>query len=187
MVWANRSRYGGFLVHLGVIIVLVGITGSNAFKQEFGGEIAQGSSLDVGRYELTYDGLTVEQEPDKERARATFTVTHDGRVVGHLDPVREYYPSFDQVWTRVDIHSTLVNDLYVSLLGFADDGTTVTIQAEINPLVIWLWIGGGVLALGGLIALWPQRWPRARQFEATQAADSRPVSTKVSLDTGAAE
>ncbi len=67
MVWANRSRYGGFLVHLGVIIVLVGITGSNAFKQEFSGDLAQGASLDVGRYELTYDGLAFEQQPDKER------------------------------------------------------------------------------------------------------------------------
>ena len=185
MVWANRSRYGGFLVHLGVIIVLVGITGSNAFKQEFGGDIAQGSSLEVGRYELTYDGLTFEQEPDKERVRASFTVTHDGRVVGYLDPVREYYPSFDQVWTRVDIHSTLVNDLYVSLLGFTSDGSTVSIEAEINPLVIWLWIGGGILALGGLIALWPQKWPRARQIEAAEAAGSQLASKSVPQDVGA--
>ncbi len=105
--------------------------------------------------------------------------------MGHLDPVREYYPSFDQVWTRVAIHSTLVNDLYVSLLGFSSDGTTVTIQAEINPLVIWLWIGGGVLAVGGLIALWPQRWPRARELEGTHEAASAPASKKVSTDVGA--
>ena len=59
MVWANRSRYGGFLVHLGVIVVLVGITGSYAFKQVVDRDLAKGSSLDVGRFELTYDGLAL--------------------------------------------------------------------------------------------------------------------------------
>ena len=123
MVWGNRSRYGGFLVHLGVIVVLVGITGSYAFKQVVDGDLSKGGSLDVGRFELTYDGLALEQAADKQMARATFTVSHDGQVVGHVDPVKEYYPASDQIWTRVDLYSTLAGDVYVSLLGYADDGS----------------------------------------------------------------
>ncbi len=130
---------------------------------------------------------TLEQAADKQMARATFTVSHDGRVVGHVNPVKEYYPASDQVWTRVDLYSTLAGDVYVSLLGYTDDGTSVTIRAELNPLVGWLWIGGGVLVVGGLIALWPVRRSRARQREVAQAAGSTPVSAGVSTDVGAGE
>jgi cytochrome c-type biogenesis protein CcmF len=166
-------------------MVLVGITGSNAFKLVVDGNLSQGESLEVGRFELVYDDLTFEQEPGKDVARAVFTVRHDGEVVGQIDPVREYYYASDQVWTRVDIHSTLAGDLYVTLLGFSEDGTSVTIEAQVNPLVGWMWIGGGVLVVGGLIALWPQRWARARELRAAQAGGSRPA--KVSTDTGVRE
>jgi cytochrome c-type biogenesis protein CcmF len=177
MVWANRSRYGGFLVHLGVIIVLVGITGSYAFKQDVKTDLVTGDSLTIGRYELTYDGLTSEQAADKESARATFTITRDGKVVGHVYPVKEYYyPPQDQTWTRVALRSTLTDDVYVTLLGFAEDGSTVSVEAQLNPLVIWLWIGGGVLVVGGLIAMWPARRARARDLEATQEVGTGRVS-----------
>jgi cytochrome c-type biogenesis protein CcmF len=169
MVWSNRSRYGGFLVHLGVIIVLVGITGSYAFKQVASGDLSKGSTLDVGRFELTYDGLALEQAPDKQIARATFTVSHGGKVVGTVKPVREFYPAKDQTWTRVALYSTLAGDVYVSLLGYKDDaGSSVTVQAQLNPLVGWIWIGGGVLVVGGLIALWPTRRSRNKRREAAQ-------------------
>ncbi len=162
MVWSNRARYGGFLVHFGVIIVLVGITGSYAFKQVAEGEVAKGGTLNIGRFVLTYDDLTTGTTPHKDFARAVFTVSHDGRVIGEVDPVREYYPASDQTWTRVDLYSTLAGDVYVSLLGFNEDGSKVTIQAQLNPLVGWLWIGGGVLVVGGLIALWPTRRGRVK-------------------------
>ena len=184
MIWANRSRYGGFLVHLGVIVVLVGITGSYAFKQVVDGDVAKGGTLEVGRFELTYSGLALGQTADKQTARATFTVSHGGEVVGHVYPVKEYYPASDQVWTRVDLYSTLAGDVYVSLLGYADDGASVTIQAQLNPLVGWIWIGGGVLAVGGLIALWPVR-RRAKRREAAPTADSVLVSTGASAEAGA--
>lgn len=185
MIWANRSRYGGFLVHLGVIVVLVGITGSYAFKQVVDGDLSKGDSVDVGRFELTYDGLVEEQAVDKEVARATFTVSHDGRVVGQVNPVKEYYPASDQVWTRVDLYSTLAGDVYVSLLGYTDAGATVTIRAELNPLVGWLWIGGGVLLVGGLIVLYPVKRSQRRQRKVARAADSTPVSMEVPEESGA--
>jgi cytochrome c-type biogenesis protein CcmF len=190
MVWNNRSRYGGFLAHLGLIIVLVGITGSNAFKQVADGELSKGGSLSVGRFELTYDDLAFEEAADKQMARATFTVSRDGEVVGQVNPVKEYYFASEQVWTRVDLHSSLVSDFYVSLLGYEENGTTVSVRAEINPLVIWLWIGGGVLVAGGLLALWPSRGSRERANDTSRKTGSKPrpkpkratVSTKGGAD-----
>ena len=185
MVWGNRARYGGFLVHLGVIIVLVGITGSYAFKQVTDGELAIGESLSVGRFELTYEGLTLDQTEHKDTARAAFTVTHDGEVVGHINPTKEYYYASDQVWTRVDLYSTLAGDVYVSLLGYTDDGSSVAIQAEVNPLVGWLWIGGGVLVVGGLIALWPTRRSRAARVEAGGSGSAKVAGPDTGKNGGA--
>jgi cytochrome c-type biogenesis protein CcmF len=187
MIWTNRSRYGGFLVHLGIIVVLVGITGSYAFKQVVDGDLSKGDSVDVGRFELTYDGLVEAQAVDKEVARATFTVSHDGHVVGQVNPVKEYYPASDQVWTRVDLYSTLAGDVYVSLLGYTDAGATVTIRAELNPLVGWLWIGGGVLFVGGLIVLWPVKRSQRRQRKVARPDDAVLVATDVPAQSGAKE
>jgi cytochrome c-type biogenesis protein CcmF len=186
MVWANRSRYGGFLVHLGVIIVLVGITGSYAFKQDVKTDLAKGDSLTIGRYELTYDDLASEQAADKELARATFTITRDGKVVGRVHPVKEYYyPPQDQTWTRVALRSTLTDDVYVTLLGFAEDGSSVSVEAQLNPLVIWLWIGGGVLVMGGLIAMWPARRATARDVQYTREVSKSPSSAAARRRPGA--
>ncbi len=157
MVWANRPRYGGFLVHLGIMLLLVGVTGSYAFKQSTEGLVSKGGSLTIGRYELVYDGLTTQQTADKQLARATFTLKEGAKVIGIIQPVKEYYPASDQTWTHVALHSTLAGDVYVTLLEYLDDGSSVTIQAQVNPLVNWLWIGGAVMVLGGLIALWPSR------------------------------
>jgi cytochrome c-type biogenesis protein CcmF len=166
MVWTNRTRYGGFLVHFGVIVVLVGITGSYAFKQVVDQNLVKGDGLTLGRYVLTYDGLSQTQTAEKQRAQATFTVSRNGREVGQVNPVKEYYPANDQSWTRVDLYSTLAGDVYVSLLGYTENGATVTVQAQLNPLVGWIWIGGVVLVAGGLVVLWPTRRARAKQLEA---------------------
>jgi len=181
MVWGNRSRYGGFLVHLGVIIVLVGITGSYAFKQVADADLALGESLQIGRYELTFNGVQEGQAADKQFAVANFTISHDGNVVGEINPRKEYYPDSDQVWTRVDLYSTLAGDVYVSLLGYDEMGTSATIEAQLNPLVGWLWIGGGVLVVGGLIALWPIRRARSRE----SAAGAGKVGAESSATSGA--
>jgi cytochrome c-type biogenesis protein CcmF len=125
------------------------------------------------------------QAADHQIARAAFTVKHDGQVVGHVNPVKEYYPKSDQVWTRVDLYGTLAGDVYVSLLGYDETGSSVTIQAQINPLVGWIWIGGGVLVIGGLVALWPVRRSRAKQRQGVQVAGSKPVAPGVAAEAGA--
>jgi cytochrome c-type biogenesis protein CcmF len=169
MIWTNRSRYGGFIVHAGLIIVLIGITGSYAFKEVVDTDVTKGQSVALGSYVLTYDGMAVTNDAEKTTAKAIFAVSHDGKPVGYVYPVKEYYPATDQNWTRVDLYSTPTVDVYLSLLGYSEDGSTVTIQAQLNPLVGWLWFGGGVMALGGLIAMWPARRSRQKEAELTPA------------------
>ncbi len=176
MIWTNRSRYGGFIVHAGLIIVLVGITGSYTFKQVIDTDVTKGQTLALGSYVLTYEGLDITSDAEKTNAKATFAVSHGGKPVGFVYPVREYYPATDQNWTRVDLYSTATVDVYISLLGYSDDGTSATIQAQLNPLVSWLWVGGGIMALGGIIAMWPTR--RSRPKGAQDAAPARASSPR---------
>ncbi|MCL5735344.1 MAG: heme lyase CcmF/NrfE family subunit [Actinobacteria bacterium] len=157
LLWRNKRRYGGYIVHAGVILAIVGITGSFAFKQEARQTLTQGQELTVGRYQLTFDSVNSYETSEKQVSQASFTVSDKGRFVGTVSPVKEYYPRKDQNWTRIDRNSNLSRDVYVALLDYSPDTGQADVQVDINPLVSWLWIGGFVMALGAVIAMWPDR------------------------------
>ncbi|HZK49566.1 MAG TPA: heme lyase CcmF/NrfE family subunit [Thermoleophilia bacterium] len=157
LVWRNKRRYGGYTVHVGVILLLVGVTGSYAFKQEASQNLNKGDTISVGAYSLTYDSMETYSTDEKQVGRATFSVKKDGKDVGVVYPIREYYFAKDQPWTRIDRISTLSRDVYVMMLDYSAETGEVNMQVDINPLVSWLWIGGIVMVLGGLLAIWPDR------------------------------
>jgi cytochrome c-type biogenesis protein CcmF len=98
---------------------------------------------------------------------ATLSVYNDGELIGKLIPEKYFHRTYEQPVTEVAIRTTLVEDLYVILVGWDEDGTTA-FKVLVNPLVSWIWIGGIVLALGGLIAFWPeqQKIPASEQARA---------------------
>jgi cytochrome c-type biogenesis protein CcmF len=170
MVWGNKRRYGGYTVHLGVILLLIGITGSYAFKQVLDQQrLVKGESLTLGGYELTYTDFSTYDTNEKTVGTATFEIKKGGTVVGTVKPVREFYFSKDTPWTRVDRNSNLARDIYVSLLQYSDGGGEILVMVEINPLVSWLWIGGFVMVIGALIAMWPSRAEKRRQVARYEA------------------
>jgi cytochrome c-type biogenesis protein CcmF len=158
LVWRNKRRYGGYIVHTGVILFLIGTTGHFAFKDEVQQTIGKGESIVIGKYEVTYVDFTSRDTEEKRLGQALFTIKEDGRSIATVKPVREYYFQKDQKWTRIDRHSNLVRDVYVSLLEYEGAaGEQVLVKVDINPLTIWLWIGGIVMVAGGVIAMWPDR------------------------------
>ncbi len=157
LIWRNKRRYGGYIVHIGVIFLLFGVTGSYAFKQELSATITKGESIEVGGYEVTYDSFDSYDTNEKSVGRVTFTVTQGGRFLGTVAPSKEYYFAKDQPWTRVDRNVTLARDVYVSLLEYSAETGEANVDVRINPLVSWLWIGGFVMVLGGIIAIWPDK------------------------------
>jgi len=164
MVWNNKRRYGGYTVHLGVILLLVGITGSYGFKQELDQQrLTKGQSLTIGRYELTYTDFSTYDTAEKTVGTATLEIKEGGKVIGTVSPVREFYFNKDQPWTRVDRNSNLARDVYVSLLQYSEAGAEILVKVDINPLVSWLWVGGFVMVIGALIAIWPSRAEKRRQ------------------------
>nr|MBI2903992.1 heme lyase CcmF/NrfE family subunit [Chloroflexota bacterium] len=154
----NRRRYGGYIIHLGVVLMAIGIVGIELFQTETQGTIAQGETLVLGPYTLRFDSLSEFDAPDgRNVARAVVSVFKDGRYVGELYPRRDFYYATQQPMTIPGVRSTLEEDFYVLLVGWqpiAADGATFKIY--LNPLVNLMWLGALVFIAGTLVAAWPE-------------------------------
>jgi cytochrome c-type biogenesis protein CcmF len=157
----NRRRYGGYLIHLGVIMIALGVIGTQFFQVETQRNLAVGESITItspltGEYSLTYKGLESLPAPeDVRRTGATLAVKHRERVIGDLRPSHDFFVPQQQPMTIPAMRYSLIEDLYVIVAGWEDGGATATFKAYVNPLVNWLWIGGFVFILGTAVAAWP--------------------------------
>lgn len=153
----NRRRYGGYIIHLGVVFMAIGVIGTNFFQQETQGRLRLGEQLTVGQYVMTYDGLDeFITDDDRHVARATVTVYRNGQQVGELHPRRDFYLSSDQPMTIPGVRSSVEDDFYVLLVDWEPIATNgATFKVYLNPLVNWLWAGGWVFIFGMLVAAWP--------------------------------
>ena len=142
----NRRRYGGYVVHLGVVLIVIGFVGATG-KIERHVELAPGSSVRVGDYTLAYEGMQSDVTDEKRVFAAPLTVTEDGRKVGDLRPQRNFHSAQRQWQSEVAIRSTPVEDLYVVITSFDPDGTA-SLRAFVNPLTWWIWLGAALMAFG---------------------------------------
>ena len=171
----NHRRYGGYFIHLSMVMMAIGIIGIEMFQTETQGTIPQGGSITLGEYRVTYDELSIWDRIDQGRnlARAVVSVYKDDKLVGELYPRRDYYFESQQPMTIPGVRSTLQDDLYVILVDWEPitaDGATFKVYH--NPLLIWLWLGSFVFLLGSIVAVWPDKDPAA---EARRKAVSEAV------------
>jgi cytochrome c-type biogenesis protein CcmF len=155
LIAKNRRRYGGYLVHLSMVIITMGVVGSSLYQTEYQVVLAEGERVTVQDYVLEHEGFWVESSPAKHRFATPLGVYRGNRRIATLVPEKNFHWNVEQWVTEVAIRTSLKEDLYVILAGFAEDGSA-TFQILINPLVVWLWIGGGLLLLGTAVALWPE-------------------------------
>jgi cytochrome c-type biogenesis protein CcmF len=161
LISRNNRRYGGYIVHLGVVMIAVAVTASTGYQVERAARLHPGESVDVGEYRLTYNGLRERQEPGVRILEAQLAVEEGSNLLGTLITDKRFYRGFDrQPSTSVGIRTTPLDDLYVVLAGWETDGSA-SIMVFVNPLVIWIWLGGIVAVAGGLIAMWPEARTRA--------------------------
>ena len=120
-----------------------------------------GESMTINNYTLTYENRDSYETQSKLVVTATLSVYNEGKLIGQLIPEKYFHRTYEQPVTEVAIRPTLLEDLYVILIGWDEDGTTA-FKVLVNPLVNWIWIGGGVFVLGGLIAFWPERRKKER-------------------------
>ncbi len=154
LVRSNGRRYGGYIAHLGVLLMAVGITASSAFRSETQRTLRPGETMDVEGYTLRFDGVSAREEPRRFVVWADMALLDDaGRAVETLRPRLNFYRTSDQPITTPAVRERPHQDLYLVLMAFERDGSSVTIQGLVEPLVVWIWIGGTVVALGALLSL----------------------------------
>ncbi len=162
LIARDRHRYGGYFIHLGMVVLGLGVIGSSVFQRSTMQTLAIGDSLSIGPYTMVHNGLYDAQADDgREMLIARVTVYKEGEVVAHIRPRRDFFFSTNQFGQRVvtqqmnipSSYSTLESDFYARIVDF--QGTNVTFRAYLNPLINLVWLGGFVLIFGTLIALWP--------------------------------
>ncbi len=174
LVRRNNRRYGGYVVHLAIIMIGAGVIGSHTYQQQSQVSLTPGQSMSLGSYTLTFQGLNAYSIPGAQVVEADMLM---GSEV--LRPQKVIFQNFEnQPSTKVAVRATPLEDLYVTLASWSTDGGTprVALSVFVNPLVSWIWTGGLVFLLGTLVALWPAPEPASRSVRAV-ARDGAAVAS----------
>ncbi len=178
----NHRRYGGQLVHMGMIMFMVGVAGSSLFGVTETFKLTPGESAGISGYTVTFNGLHQNRYTNYTAVEAHVNLTRlGGDEVKTLLPQMRFYDKSEQPSSQVALNSSLKRDVYITLAGWDDDGQLVAFQAIINPLIAWIWIGGIVMTFGAVFCLMPKL---IRQASPTPAhVPSNGKSVKLKADT----
>jgi cytochrome c-type biogenesis protein CcmF len=166
LISRNRRRYGGYIVHIGVILIVIGVTASSAFVSQKEATLKRGESMSIGGYALRFDGIGQYTDGAKNVTAATLSLYNSNRKVDTLVSKKVLYKyegnrEIDNQ-TEVALRSTFRDDLYVIFTNFDGNGTA-SFRVLINPMVSWIWAGGIVLVIGALVIMWPSARERRQE------------------------
>jgi cytochrome c-type biogenesis protein CcmF len=172
----NTRRYGGYIVHIGVVVVVIGLAGS-AFNRSIESEMGLHSTMAIGPYTLTCMGFTQDSNQNFNSDYAVLDVNQGGKKIFQMTPERRFYLASGQPQTMVAIHSVPEWDLYVVYEGTNPDTGQPIIKAFLNPLVGWIWFGLVIIVFGTFVALVPSLTPAtaALRVPVAKAAPMTPV------------
>ncbi len=171
----NRRRYGGYAVHVGVLVMAVSVAVSTGLAEDRTVTLAPGATATIGDYQVRHDRLVVEPLASDPRVIETRAeVTYSGPQSGSLGTALRDYPNSQAAIATPAVRSSLGEDLYVTLLASDPASGSVTLHLFVNPLVAWIWIGGAIVAVGAVFAVWPERRARRVVVEQPQPAPATP-------------
>ena len=154
----NTRRYGGYIVHFGVIVIMIGFAGA-AFNQDKEQEMGFGDKMAIGPYTLVCQSYTQEDKPNYGSEWAIINVFKGDKQITTLYPERRFYKASQQTSTMPSVHSTMKEDLYLVYEGQNNDTGRPIIKAHLNPLVMWIWVGVWIMIMGTIVALIPNAVP----------------------------
>jgi len=154
----NTRRYGGYIVHFGVIVIMIGFAGA-AFNQDQEKEMGYGDKLQIGPYTLVCRSYTQDDNPNYGSEWAVMDVFKGRKQITTMTPERRFYKASQQISTMPTVHSTAKEDLYLVYEGINQDTGRPIIKAHLNPLVMWIWVGVWTMIIGTIVALIPNAVP----------------------------
>lgn len=177
----NRRRYGGYVVHLGIVVMAVGIALSSTYRHETEVTLRPGAATMFQGYTLQLDSLYAGREPHRDFVEAKLLVGKGENLGTVMRPRLNYYPMSDQPIGAPSVRSRLNEDFYLSLAAYAQNGSSATVAVIVNPAVIWIWIGGGIAVLGALFAISSVGFggERSREKTARAGAHAEPAGAGV--------
>jgi cytochrome c-type biogenesis protein CcmF len=179
LVVRARRRYGGYVVHFGVLVMFLGFAG-NAYKTDDEKTLHRGESAAIGHYNIRFDSLAFEDDGQKNMITAHLTVfdRKSGAELSQMAPAKwAYRKPEDQVTTEVDKRMTLGEDLYLVLGAYDGQKDSIVLQMKVNPLVNFVWLGCSFLMLGFAIAVWPDRRREAALVPSRRRAANLAIGT----------
>ena len=178
-VRGNPRLYGGLVVHVGVVLIAIALatSGSSSTRREV--RLARGESATVAGYRVTYLGSATERSSQKRTVKARVRIEHDGDSLGVYAPAISTFPGSNSGIGTPSVRNGLLRDVYLTLISSPNERGRVTLAVAVNPMVVWLWIGGGVVALGTGVALVPGLRRRPRQPAPAPRGGDAPVDDPV--------
>jgi len=178
LVARSRRRYGGYVIHIGIVLMMLGFAGSG-YKKTEQVLLTPGEQVEVGNFSVRLDRLSITDDGQKEMHTAHVTVFEDGEEVGQLYPGRFFYRKHEtEPTTEVAMRRTIAEDVYVVLAAYDMSDQSASFQVTVNPLVNWIWLGFALLAIGTGIALLPES-----QFAFLASRESSPVASSAATPT----
>jgi len=178
MTRRNTRRYGGYLVHFGVVLVIIGFAGL-PFNQDKEQEMGFGDKMQIGGYTLVCQSYTQDDKPNYSSEWAVLDVYKHGRKIDTMFPERRFYKASEQTATMVANRSRPNEDLYLVYTGRNPDTGKPIIKAHVNPLVMWIWIGVHMVLIGTLIALLPNMKPAKVAVKEKERAEAEAARSGV--------
>ncbi|MGI8618936.1 MAG: heme lyase CcmF/NrfE family subunit [Gemmatimonadaceae bacterium] len=179
LIGSNRRRYGGYVAHIGILFVALGVAASSTFRSEREATLVPGQSLTVAGQTVRLKNVWGREEPQRSVIGATLDVlAKDGSVIGTVNPRMNFYHVSDEPVPTPDVRSGVRGDLYVNLMAFESSGANATVKVIVEPLVPWIWFGGLVIVLGAVIGMFhgrrraPAAGPRSSPAEPVAAGAS---------------
>jgi cytochrome c-type biogenesis protein CcmF len=166
----NTRRYGGYIVHFGIVVMFIGIAGG-AFNQNHEQEMGFGDTAQLGQYRLVCRSYTQDSNANYDTEYALLDVYRGSKKITQLAPEKRFYHASQTSSTMVALHSTLASDLYVIYEGKNPDTDRPIIKIFLNPLMNWIWMGVAIVVFGTFLALVPNltRTPARVAAEAPMA------------------
>src|SRR4051794_991542 len=158
LVSRQKRRYGGYIVHVGIVLMFLGFAGQGYKLHEDSLRLRQGETADIGRFTVRHDAISVTSDEQKQMITGHVTVFSRGKEIGKMEPARWFFVKHeDQPTTEVAIRRAPGEDVYIVLAAYEVESQVGIYAVTINPLVNWIWFGFGILAFGTALALMPER------------------------------